>query len=64
MKKVKIYALIDSRTNEIRYIGKTIQKLNVRLSSHYSISENDLTHRANWLRELKRDNLKPLIEII
>lgn len=64
MKKVKIYVLIDSRTNEIRYVGKTIQKLNNRLSSHCSINENDLTHKSNWIRELKNNNLKPLIQLI
>lgn len=64
MKKVKIYALIDSRNNHVKYIGKTIQSLNNRLSSHYSLSDNDLTHRANWIRELKVLNLKPIIELI
>jgi len=64
MKKVKIYALIDGRDNTIRYIGKTIQSLNNRLSSHCSLNDNDLTHRANWIRELKTLNLKPIIKLI
>jgi hypothetical protein len=64
MGKVKIYTLIDSRDNTIRYIGKTIQSLNNRLSSHCSLSDNDLTHRANWIRELKTLKLKPIIELI
>lgn len=64
MKEIKIYALIDVRTNDIKYIGKTIQSLNKRLSSHYSIKDDDLTHRANWIRELKKVNLKPIIKLI
>lgn len=64
MRQVKIYALIDVRTNEIRYIGKTIQTLNKRLCSHYSIRDDDYTHRANWLREMKGNNLKPIIQLI
>lgn len=64
MRKVKIYKLIDPITNEVRYIGKTIQKLNERLNLHLHPHNNDFTHRANWVRSLIKDNSKPIIEII
>lgn len=64
MRKVKIYKLIDPITNEVRYVGKTIQKLNERLNLHLHPQNNDFTHRANWIRKLKQENLKPIIELI
>lgn len=62
--KVYIYGLICPVTNEIRYIGKTVQKLNARLKGHLSLKPNDNTHRANWIKHLKSNNLKPLIILI
>ena len=38
-RKSTIYALCDPITKVIRYIGKTIVKLNVRLSQHVSASK-------------------------
>lgn len=57
-----IYALIDPRTNEIRYIGKTNQKLNIRYTSH--MRDVRPSRKLNWLISLKNAGLKPRIEII
>lgn len=62
--KVYIYALKCPNTNEIRYIGKTVQKLNARLNGHLSLKPNDNTYRANWIKSLKGNNKKPLITLI
>lgn len=64
MRKVYIYALTCPKTNEIRYIGKTIQKLKTRLKGHLFVAKDDLTHRANWIRKLKSKKLKPNIILI
>lgn len=58
MKKVSIYLLIDPRTDEIRYVGKTEQKLSSRISAH--IADKTLCHRTNWLAELKCAGLRPV----
>jgi group I intron endonuclease len=62
--RVYIYALICPLTNDIKYIGKTVQKLRARLKSHLSIRPNDNTYRANWIKQLKTNNLKPSIILI
>jgi hypothetical protein len=64
MKKVYIYSLNDPITNEIRYIGKTIQPLKNRLKCHLHPNKNDKTHRANWILNLKNNGLKPTINLI
>jgi len=64
MGKVKIYSLICPRTNEIKYIGKTIQSLSKRLKNHMHPTQKDGSYRANWIRELKEDSLKPSIQLI
>lgn len=64
---IKIYKLIDPITDEVRYIGKTIQTLNNRLRRHVydanRLTENK-SHKNNWIRLLLKKNLKPKIELI
>ena len=57
MIKVLIYALIDPRNDEIRYVGKTTQKVEARITAHMRDKSN--CHRVHWLNELKRDGLRP-----
>ena len=54
-----IYGLVDPRTENIRYIGKTNQKLQARLRAH--INERASCHRCNWIAELRRAGLEPNI---
>lgn len=56
---VKIYALADPRTKEIKYIGKTNRTLEARLSQHLSQSIQEKNYRANWIKSLIKQNLKP-----
>lgn len=58
---VFIYILIDPRTNEPRYVGKTIN-LDQRLVDH--CKEQGSTHKNHWLGILKRDGIKPIMEVI
>lgn len=60
--KYKIYKLIDPKTNEIRYIGRTVQTLTNRLKKH--LKANDKSYRVNWIKSLANEGLTPLIELI
>ena len=56
-KTVQIYALVDPRTDEIRYVGKTSRSLKARLKQH--MNERARHHRAAWLRGLKSEGIVP-----
>ena len=61
---ILIYGLVDPRTNEIRYVGKTTQTLNKRLSQHLCSNKKHNPHKFNWINQLKTLNLKPTIILI
>lgn len=44
-----IYALIDPRTGDIRYIGQTIKSLDSRLSKH--LTDRRITPKSNQTKE-------------
>jgi len=56
--------LVCPKTNEIRYVGKTIQQLKARLNCHLNPSKNEFTYRANWIRSLRKEGLKPTIILL
>ena len=61
-----IYALLDPRTQGVRYIGKSDNPQG-RLSRHIrSVSWRSASgiHRLNWIRSLLREGLKPKLEIV
>jgi hypothetical protein len=60
----RIYALRDPRTNEVRYVGKTVQALRERLLAHIRRSGECKTHRDCWIHGLKNSGLTPTIETI
>jgi len=60
MKVPQIYILIDPISNDIRYVGKTIQPLSKRLSSHYK--DKHLTYKTRWIKSL--GGLKPIIKTL
>lgn len=62
MRKYKIYHLIDPRTNEIRYVGQTVQTLENRLKKH--LRSKDKSHRVNWIKSITNEGLEPIIELI
>jgi len=62
---ILIYKLIDPKTNQIRYIGKTKKTLRKRLYEH--LTKRNLTpktHKNNWIKQLLSEGLKPIIETI
>ncbi len=60
-----IYGLFDPETNELRYIGQTIQKLNNRLSRHIWDAKRDTKqHRTAWIKGLLNKGLKPEIQLL
>jgi len=60
-----IYGLVDPRTGQIRYIGRS-EAPERRLSHHMSTARtgNDATPKADWLRELIAANTSPLVAIL
>lgn len=65
------YTLSDpNNSNEIRYIGKTTQKLSRRLDQHISSAKRakqgkgSNNHNTNWINKLLEKGYKPVIEEI
>jgi len=56
-----IYSLIDPRTGEVRYVGKTTDP-DVRLRRH--VCEKGDTARHKWLAELHSLEIKPEMQIV
>lgn len=54
-----IYGLADTRTNEIRYVGKTVQKVDVRVRFH--LQAYGPTHRACWIKSIGRENVATVV---
>lgn len=62
MKVTFIYALIDPRTDEIRYIGKTVNP-NARFRQHLK-NRRCSTHCTTWIDSLITEGLKPTMTIL
>lgn len=62
--KTYIYTLLDPVTKEVRYIGKTIQPLKYRLTSHINSSKKGNNYRINWIKSILNKNNKPLIRLL
>ena len=61
----KIYTLKHPDTQEIRYVGKTVQKLEKRLSGHITKAKyNRSTHCSCWIFSLLQVNKIPIIVLI
>lgn len=58
-----IYGLIDPRTNQIRYVGKT-NNLKQRLFDHTRRSKHKNTYKDKWICSLIDIGLKPLMTIL
>ena len=60
--KAIIYTLKDPIDGQIRYIGTTFGKLSRRLVIHYYKCSIHSSSKDLWIRGLKNNNLKPIIE--
>lgn len=56
-----IYGLKDPRTDEFKYVGKSINGIE-RANSHLTHSHNPLVNE--WINELKMDNYIPIVIIL
>lgn len=63
-----VYGLVDPRTGEIRYIGRTCRKLETRLSGHISARHQRYAGGSKakraWINELIDAGLKPTIRAL
>jgi hypothetical protein len=58
-----VYGLYDPRTGELRYIGQTTGKLDVRVRGHMrEVNLRARRHASHWLRQLKDLGLRPTIK--
>lgn len=65
MTKFLIYGLIDPRDGQLRYVGKSTNGLErPRHHSYPSVLLVEKTYKANWLRQLLAEGLKPDIEVL
>jgi group I intron endonuclease len=63
MQTTFIYTLLDPVTNQIRYIGKA-NNLDQRYKAHLNKTRKHQIHKRNWINSLKKQGLKPIIEIL
>lgn len=64
MKPAYIYALVDPNTEEVRYVGKTVN-LEWRLRDHCNGSNNcNNPHKSRWIAKLKAAGKKPIMTIL
>ena len=54
-----IYGLVDPRTNELRYVGKTVLTPKRRLESHIRFASNGKSYSSKWINSLSKDGLLP-----
>jgi len=63
--KFFIYGLLDPRTNEVRYIGKSSTGMKrPNLHRKPSCLAKDNTYKAHWIRALQREGLTYKIEVL
>lgn len=58
---IYIYTLSNPITNEVRYVGKTI---NVKRRYKQHLYDKRIKHKYNWIQSLKNEGLKPHLTII
>jgi hypothetical protein len=52
MGKHSVYKLIDGRTNEVKYVGKTSNGINLRRKAHISTRKENGSPLQKWLYEI------------
>jgi hypothetical protein len=58
-----VYTLTDPRTNEVRYVGWTMN-LTRRFREHLAEPKRYRTHKSNWIRTVLADGLVPILTVI
>ena len=62
MMEYQIYSLVCPLKNEVMYVGKTKQPLEVRLIGH--IYDKNNKDKAKWIKSLRARNIKPQINLL
>ncbi len=65
-KRLLVYALIDPRTERVRYIGKSMRGLH-RPKAHTAASvvkQSANTHRGRWIAQLLAIDLAPVVRVL
>jgi hypothetical protein len=62
-KAVAIYALIDPRTLQIRYIGQSVTPY-ARRTQHCASALKETGRKAAWLNELRKNALRPVVCVL
>ena len=62
----KIYRIIDPFTSEVKYVGKTIQDIFIRLNHHISKAKlrPNLSKKNEWIVSVLEKGGRPIIELI
>jgi hypothetical protein len=60
---VKIYTLTDPIDNQVKYVGRTHNELKIRLYGHLH-PKIKYTNKAKWVYNLRKNNLRPIIDIL
>ena len=63
METTNIYILVDPRNDLVRYVGKA-NNISQRYRAHKNKARKEQQHKRNWVALLKREGLKPAIEVI
>jgi len=63
MEITNIYVLIDPRDGKVRYVGKA-NDVSQRYRAHLNRARKHQIHKKNWIDQLKKEGLKPIIEVI
>jgi group I intron endonuclease len=58
---IYIYTLSHPITNEVRYVGKTI---NIKRRYKQHLYDKRHSHKASWVKSLKNEGLKPVLTIL
>lgn len=61
--RTRLYYLSDGKDGEVRYIGKTGQTLQKRLSGHLADRAKQQNHRAHWLRAASDVHIHLIAEV-
>ncbi len=63
---VYLYALLDPRTKEPRYVGKSVRHPSLRIPEHFAKARTHTgpAHKGAWLRLLDRLSMKPELFIL
>jgi len=59
--EIYIYTLSHPITNEVRYVGKTI---NIKRRYKQHLYDKRGSHKASWVKSLKNEGLKPIMNIV